>query len=148
MIVYRIVEEKFKDDISGYGAQLFGGRWNPKGKPVLYCAAHISLSMLENLVYLSHFQVPGKYFLLHIEIPHETIQRISPTSLKKKWTTDVEYTRWIGYQFLEQNGFVLQVPSAIVPEEDNFVINTSHPLSQQIKIVKSRPFLFDERLFI
>ena len=49
-MAYRIVDEKFKDDLSGDGAKLYGGRWNPKGSPLLYCSEHISLCMLENMV--------------------------------------------------------------------------------------------------
>lgn len=147
MIVYRIVESKFKDDISGFGAKLYGGRWNSIGRAVVYCAEHISLSMLENMVYMTSGITQKDYSLVKISIPNENIQSIDYKSLKKKWINDVEYTQWVGTQFLNQNGFVLKIPSAIVEEEFNLIINPDHVNFKEVKIISTKPFHFDERLF-
>lgn len=147
MIIYRIVDTQYKDDISGYGAKLYGGRWNPIGRAVVYCAEHISLCMLENMVYMMNDLSKREFSLIKISIPNENIQSIDYQSLKKKWIKDVDYTQWVGAQFLNQNGFVLKVPSAIVEEEFNYLINPEHINFGEIKIISAKPFIFDERLF-
>jgi len=147
MIIYRITHAKHKDDLSGEGARIHGGRWNPKGKPALYCSEHISLCMLENMANMVDDLIKRNFYLLCIDIPDQKIRSIDPEALKKNWIQDPDYSRWLGTQFLEQDGFILKIPSAIVNEEFNFMINPLHSEFKKIKVVKARPFYFDERLF-
>ena len=145
--VFRIVDAQFKDDLSGQGAKIYGGRWNPKGVPVLYASEHISLCMLENMVYMAQDLYRRPFHLLTLQIPLETVQDIDEKRLKRNWIKDMEYTQWLGSQFFQEDGFVLKVPSAIVKEEFNFVINTNHIHFKKVKIIENRLFYFDERLF-
>lgn len=147
MIVNRIVDAKYKDDLSGSGAKEHGGRWNPKGKPAMYCSEHISLCMLENMVYMTNDIIKRPFCLIQLDIPDEFIQEINHQALKKSWYEDIDYTRWLGAQFLNQDGFILKVPSAIVHEEFNFMINTQHERMKEVKIIQQRPYFFDQRLF-
>ncbi|MBL7771947.1 MAG: RES family NAD+ phosphorylase [Chitinophagaceae bacterium] len=147
MIVYRIVDSRFSEDLSGEGARLYGGRWNSKGISALYCSEHISLAALENVVYLNDQLIVRDFHLMHIEIPDQAIHTIDPKALKKGWHQDVEYTRWLGTQFIDQKGFILKIPSAIIQEEFNFLINTEHVLNSSLKIVHQQVFMFDQRLF-
>ena len=149
MLVYRITRSDYKDDLSGEGAYLFGGRWNSKGKHVLYCAASISLAVLELVVNFSRSSSPLKlsYHLLNIEIPDNSIQEISLSKLQKNWLTDEAYTQFIGDNFIDNNNLLaLKVPSAVIPEEFNFVLNPAHELFKKVRIISSKPYGFDQRL--
>lgn len=148
MIVYRFAAEIYKEDISGNGAKLFGGRWNNKGIPVLYASNHISLSVLELLVHnkdYSSFKAP---YLISIDIPASIVPAImNVAQLQPDWQQNTEYTRWMGDQFLKvNNSLILQVPSSIIPQEHNFLINPAHADIKKVKIVSATLFELDKRL--
>ncbi|MBC7866692.1 MAG: RES family NAD+ phosphorylase [Gloeobacteraceae cyanobacterium ES-bin-316] len=149
MIVYRLAIEKYKDDLTGTGAKIFGGRWNVVGLNVLYTTENISLSALEILVRAGKFLIPPDYMLLKIEVPDNlSFITISNNKLKKNWTEDIEYSQFIGSEFIKDNSAVaLKVPSAIVDEENNYVINPNHPDFKKIKLKAVSRFKFDDRLF-
>lgn len=150
MNVYRLCIEQYKDDISGTGAKLFGGRWNPVGVPVLYTTENISLAVLEILVRTDINHLPLHYFLLKLDVPEiSEVSVINKIKLRKDWKTDVGYTQWIGNEFIKSNkGLVLKLPSAVVDEEHNFIINSNHTDFKKVKITSSRKFIFDKRLFL
>jgi RES domain-containing protein len=150
MIIYRLAIEMYKDDLSGNGARLFGGRWNSPGLPVVYTTENISLAVLEILVRADTYTVPLTYHLIKIDIP-DSIQPLIITSakLKKEWKEDVAYTQWMGDEFIKSGELLLvKVPSAIVDEESNFIINPKHNDFKKVKIVAVKKFLFDKRLFL
>jgi RES domain-containing protein len=149
MIVYRITNSRYKDDISGAGAKLRGARWNMPGTGMLYTAENISLSALEILVHIGLSDIRNLYHQLAIFIPDDTIiKEINTHKLKPGWYEDEEYTSFMGTEFIKtNNSLVLKVPSAIIAEEHNFLVNPNHPDFKKIKIKKSKPFTFDERLY-
>jgi RES domain-containing protein len=149
MIVYRFAVEQYKEDISGNGAKLFGGRWNSKGMSVLYTSNHISLSVLELLVHNKNYSSYKDPFLISISIPDDMIPVLTAVEkLTAGWNSKIEYTRWIGDQFLSVNSsLVLQVPSSIIPQEHNFLINPRHKDFKKVKIVATELFELDKRLF-
>ena len=149
MIIYRLAIEPFKDDLSGEGAKLYGGRWNPPGKAALYATENISLAVLEILVRTDLYHIPPNYHLVKIEIPANVIPAIiRKNKLKPGWKNDTDYTRGMGYDFLQSsNNLLLKIPSAIIDEEHNFIINPSHSDSKKIKITTGK-FHFDKRLFL
>ena len=150
MIIYRLVRSAYKDDLSGYGAFLYGGRWNSKGQYALYCAQHISLAVLEIVVNYdrSVTSLLPSYHLIEIDVPDASVIEIDPKALKKNWSNDNEYTRFIGDQFLATGPeLVLKVPSAVIPEEYNYLINPSHPDFKKIKTGNIRLYGMDHRLF-
>ena len=149
MIVYRITNSRYKDDISGAGAKLRGARWNMPGTGMLYTAENISLSALEILVHIGLSDIRNLYHQLAIFIPDDTIiKEINTHKLKPGWFEDEEYTSFMGTEFIKtNNSLVLKVPSAIIAEEHNFLVNPNHPDFKKIKIKKSKPFTFDERLY-
>ncbi|MEP6674548.1 MAG: RES family NAD+ phosphorylase [Ferruginibacter sp.] len=149
MKVYRITTDAFKDDISGDGAKLYGSRWNTKGSAMLYTTEHISLAVLEMLVHLQFKEMPADYWLLQLNIPDTlTANEIDAAKLKLHWQDDPGYTQFIGNEFLRSlPAAVLKVPSAIIPEEYNFLANPLHTDFKKIKIIKSKAFRFDNRLF-
>jgi len=150
MILFRMAAEAYKDDLSGTGAKLFGGRWNTPGVPALYTTENISLSVLEILVHTGLELVPLLYYLLRLELPaNASVQVINRSKLKKEWKSDTAYTQWIGNEFLKADkALALKIPSVIVEEEHNFIINTNHPDFKKIKILSSRKFSFDKRFHL
>lgn len=148
MIVYRILNELYKEDISGNGAAINGSRWNSKNIKMLYTGEYISLSMLESLVHLRKIDIPEKQYLVTIQIPDVEFQDIKLSKLKDKWQQHINYTQWIGDQFIKNNeALVLKVPSAIVPQEHNFLINPLHATFKKVKIVNTELLELDKRLF-
>lgn len=150
MIVYRLVRSEYKDDISGEGAFLYGGRWNNKGVYALYSAAHISLAVLEIVVNYDRgiSAILPKYNLIEIQIPETFIIEIDISILKKGWTNDFEYTQYIGDEFLQSKSMMaLKIPSAVIPEEYNYLINPLHSDFKKIKITKNNLYGLDNRLF-
>ncbi|MEO6406762.1 MAG: RES domain-containing protein [Ferruginibacter sp.] len=149
MIVYRLAVAVYKDDLSGNGAKLYGGRWNNVGLPALYCTQSISLAVLEILVRTGINILPPEYWMIKLDIPEKiVIQKIAKTKLKTNWKTDIEYTQWMGSEFLKNDkNAVLEIPSAIVDDEFNFLLNPKNIDFKKIKIVSSEKFDFDKRLF-
>ncbi len=150
MRVYRLVKGEFIKDLTGNGSKLYGGRWNSVGLPALYTAEHISLAVLENLVYLKKYKKPPDYHLLTIELP-DSIEPvvINKGKLKRNWKDDPNYSQFIGDAFLRSGqGLYLRVPSAIVDEEHNFIINPNHSQAVKLKILATQGFHFDKRLFL
>src|SRR5665647_870811 len=128
MIIYRLATEMYKEDLSGTGAKLYGGRWNSVGLPVVYTTENISLAVLEILVRTDMQSIPLTYHLIKIDIP-DSIQQLSITTgkLKKEWKDDLGYTQWIGDEFIKSNKLLLlKVPSAVIDEENNYIVNPEH----------------------
>jgi RES domain-containing protein len=149
MIVYRFTHIRYKDDISGTGAKLHGGRWNEPGIAALYTSSTISLSLLEVLVNAHTLKELQSLTLMKIQIPPSiegSIQKLS--SLKKDWLDDFDYSRWIGSRFLKEgDNLLLECPSAVITEEMNYLINPEHKDFKKVKLLSSDEFRFDERLF-
>lgn len=148
MMVYRFASELYKEDISGNGAALYGGRWNSKGMPVLYTSNHISLSVLELLVHNSNFLTLRNPFLISISIPDDIAwHAVHLAQLPKDWHMHPAHTQKKGDQFLmDKKVLILQVPSSIIPQENNYLINPSHRDFKKIGIVNTSLFELDKRL--
>ncbi|RYY66930.1 MAG: RES domain-containing protein [Chitinophagaceae bacterium] len=149
MIVYRISNSLYSNDISGVGAKIYGARWNTKGTPLLYSSGAISLAVLELLVHsqFKHFSI--ELDLLTIQLPSNiTVAEISQKKIKAGWEKDAGYTQFIGDEFVRnRQDLVLKVPSAVIQEESNFLINPLHADFKKVKIAEIRSFKPDERLF-
>lgn len=149
MTIYRITNSAYSDDLSGTGAKLNGSRWNSKGIVMLYTAQHISLAVLEMLVHTSFKDYSIPLDLVNIQMPDNiSTAELSLSKLKKNWLEDIEYTRFIGDGFIESNqALVLKVPSAVIHEEFNFLVNPLHVDFKKIKISGITSFRTDKRLF-
>ncbi len=149
MIIYRITTTEFANDLSGEGSKLYGGRWNLAGTSALYTSEYISLSILEILVNINKNRAPIKYNLISLELPDLHISKIQYKNLKDNWHHYFEYTQWIGNEFLKNNSFLaLKVPSAIVPQEHNYLVNPLHKDFKKVKIVDSELLELDKRLLV
>lgn len=149
MIIYRISNSLHSDDISGTGAKIFGARWNTKGTPMLYTSGTISLALLELLVHSQFKRFSIELDLVTIQLPPSfKAAEISIKKVKDDWEKDHGYTQFIGDEFIRnKQDLVLKVPSAIVQEENNFLINPLHPDFKKVRIIETRSFKTDERLF-
>lgn len=149
MTIYRLALAKYRDDLSGNGAKLFGGRWNEPGMPALYCADSVALAVLEIAVRTGLNLIPPGYFLLSIQVPEKiSIRSIALNKLKNGWKDDLGYTQWMGTEFLRNNKYaVLEVPSAIIDTAHNYILNPLHQDFKKISLASSLPFAFDKRLF-
>jgi RES domain-containing protein len=148
MIVYRLANGEFINDLSGKGAKMYGGRWNSFGLPAVYTTEHISLAVLEILVHVKTLQTPLNYYLITLEIPENVpLVSIDYKKMKKNWKDDTSYLQSMGDEFLNsKKSLVLKVPSAIIEVENNFIINPAHPDIEKIKILNAENFIFDKRL--
>ncbi len=147
MIVYRLGNGSYASDLSGEGAKLFGGRWNSVGRSSLYTSEYISLCILEILAKANKHTTPDNYTLLTLEIPENLSSEIKLNKLKENWQIHLEYTRFIGDEFLKENEkLTLKVPSAIVPQEHNFLINPLHKDFKKVKIISTELLNLDKRL--
>lgn len=152
MLVYRICRSKYKNDLSGYGASLYGGRWNPRGVNLVYTAGSISLACLEYLVHNIQLLSSASISLITIEIsiPNK-VQELQLKNLPDDWN-EKSYlpitTQKIGEEFVENgDNYILKAPSAIVPMEYNYLLNPNHKNHKQTKIIDVKDsFSLDERL--
>ncbi|HET7114888.1 MAG TPA: RES family NAD+ phosphorylase [Hanamia sp.] len=149
MIVFRLTTGKYANDISGTGAKMNGGRWNPVGLAGLYTSQYISLAILEILVRATKATSPESYTLTSLEIPDNGVYQIQLKKLKNNWKFDLKYTQGIGEDFLNENqSLCMQVPSAIVTRENNFLLNPLHSDFKKVKIITSELLELDKRLII
>ncbi|KAA0991544.1 RES family NAD+ phosphorylase [Dyadobacter aurulentus] len=149
MMVYRLAARQYIDDLTGTGAKLFGGRWNPVGKACIYTSSHISLALLEKFVHANHQENMQRIALLRIELPDESdlIFHTDEKLLKESWPDDITYSQWIGEQVLSDSSVItFSVPSAIVPSERNYILNPLAKDFNRVKIISVTDFTTDFRL--
>ncbi len=146
---WRIVRKKFSADaFNGKGASDYGGRWNFPGTRLVYTAEHLSLAALEMLVHLRQVDHVG-FVCFRAKFGEEIIERVSRQSLGKDWRREPAspLTKDIGTTWAEDlRTAVLEVPSAVIPRERNYLINPLHRDFAKIAIDDSEVFLFDNRL--
>lgn len=149
MKVYRISKCDYITDLEGTGAARYPGRWNSKGTYVLYTAATPSLALLESVVHLSNIPIQG-YCMICLQLPDEGIGSISLKELPVNWHKHppADTLKTVGDNFVRENKFLaLRIPSAIMPEDNNYLINPAHPAFKSIRILYQRTIAIDERLF-
>ncbi|MDQ6762902.1 MAG: RES family NAD+ phosphorylase [Bacteroidota bacterium] len=147
MIAYRLATPQYAADLSGEGASIYGGRWNPVGIKALYTSQSISLCILEILARTRVKNTPVDYQLITLEFPENLLTDIKIFQLKEGWKSHVEYTQWIGEEFLKDNkSLIMQVPSAIVERENNFILNPLHKDFSKVKIKETEALNLDKRL--
>jgi len=132
----------------GEGAARYGGRWNSKGVPLIYAAGSQSLAALELLVHLSSDEVLAEFLIASLTFDASRMERCNASLLPADWRTDPAplALRAVGDEWFRQaRSAVLQVPSALVPDEANYLVNPEHPHFARIKIGPSRPFQFGPR---
>jgi len=149
-VAWRLARKPWAD-LSGEGARLAGGRWNSPGKPVAYLSEDAALPVLEVLVHLdlAPEMLPDDYVLMRVDLsPLESADPARWREHGPENLIDESNSKKFGDQWIEEARTpVLRVPSAIVAESFNLVLNARHPLAASIPDPTNRPFAFDTRLF-
>jgi RES domain-containing protein len=141
MFVFRIERQKYlREILTGSGAALSSGnRWNNFQTPMVYASASRSLAMLEVLTRIVSFEdLPSDRYLVTLEIPDQLdVEQLPLSALSENWDSfpAPSFTRELGDQFIRSGKHpVMQVPSSLVKEEYNFLINPFHKKSAAIRI--------------
>jgi len=136
--------------LAGDGALRAPGRWHSRGHRVVYCAQSPAAALLETLV---HFEIdiqgmPVRYRLLKIEAADDApIERVAVEDLPVNWTQTTEVTRELGDRWLVKgSAALLSVPSAIVPETFNVLLNPAHQDAKRIVVAQTGEHAIDPRL--
>lgn len=148
MRVYRVGNIKFANDLSGEGARLHGGRWNHVGTPCLYTSQSRSLAVLELSVNVSTASVLRYLSMVEIEIPDDILE-LDITALPGNWrdAPAPASTKDYGTDLLNKNPhLIIKLPSSVIPEEFNYLINPRHPLANGCHIIVVKDFVYDLRI--
>jgi RES domain-containing protein len=135
--------------LDGEGARLAGGRWKAPGRPVVYTSAQAALAVLEKLVWVDPEDIPDDLRLFQIELPDDIVPRVvEPDQLPKSWQQiGCPECAELGDHWLDSGtSLALSVPSAILPEERNVLLNPRHPDTHRLHILRTRSFTFEPRL--
>lgn len=145
--VYRLVRvERAAEALSGEGARLYGGRWNPPGVAALYASASRSLAVLETFVHVPLEARAMRFVLITLSLPprvqlHRYAKKAAPATLAE--SQEIGRARFAD----ARPPLALVVPSVIVPQESNVVLCPRHARFADVRVVAREPFSFDERLW-
>ena len=145
MVVFRIGRKDHISDLSGKGAELFGGRWNEKGIPALYTSSSLSLASLEVLVHTDKSLPPVDMAYAKIYVPDRMLS-MKLVQLPEN-TSEVEFgSKWLR----DKTDLMLKVPSVVLPYESdiefNLILNPLHEEFSKIFVAETHDFSFDFRL--
>jgi RES domain-containing protein len=151
MLVYRLLQAAYRHDpLSGQGAALYGGRWNPKGFSLLYTTESPALSLLEVLVHINPKHIP-EYYLVTLEVPDsKRSYRLDelPNGWRATGSAQPSHSQTFLLDWLRAPDCLLvEVPSAIIPVMNNYLINPRHALYSTCRVVSNERFEIDERLY-
>jgi RES domain-containing protein len=148
--VWRIVpEHRAANAFDGEGARLFGGRWNSPGTRMVYTSDSRALAALEILIHLTPPTMTHPLHLIGVEIEPDWIETIPNRKLPRQWTSAIisPATKQLGDEWIRSaRSPVLRIPSVIIPQEDNFLLNPSHPALAHLHLVRGTIFSPDPRL--
>ena len=135
--------------LDGEGGRRYSARWHTAGHPVVYLAGSPAGALIEILVHLelSEAKLPVSYKLLRISLPDSV--KVSALRLPKgeAWKDDVHLSRKLGDAWIaSRRSAVTRVPSVILSDTFNYLLNPLHPDAKSIRIVESSAFKFDPRL--
>ena len=142
--IFRLVRrERAADVMSGEGARLFGGRWSPPGAAVVYASESRALAVLEAFVHVTAEARTMAFVLYSIELPSRARLR-----RHRERPRSVHASQEAGRAWLDDgSALALVVPSVLVPQEKNYVLDVRHAQFARLKVSKPEPFSFDERLW-
>ena len=151
MRVWRICRKPYVDTaLDGIGGMYTSGRWHSKGNPIVYTASSAALAVLEVLVHVDPLTAPADLRLLAIELPDDlSIEVLEPITLPEGWHSvpAPAALQILGSSWLTSGRTAaLNVPSAVIKVERNFLLNPRHPEVQRVRILSDEAFSFDTRL--
>jgi len=147
VVVFRITTKRWAGILTASG---YPARWNSKGTHIIYTASTRALACLENLVHRSGEGLNQQFRITEIFIPdHITIKQISKAKLSDGWhqMNSYHHCQKIGDEWIEDaESLLMKVPSSIIRDESNILINPHHPEFSTIEVQNITPFSFDDRL--
>lgn len=149
MVVYRIGKTRHSKDLSGEGARLNGGRWNHILTPCVYTSQSRALALLEYTVNVNINDIPRALSFTTIEIPNDNILQLKIEELPGNWmqVPSPSSTKDFGSELLNAaKAAVIAVPSIVIPQEFNYILNPLHPDSKNFKIISTEDFVYDVRI--
>lgn len=147
MVLFWITQAPFAD-LSGKGGLYASARWHTRGRPIVYTASSRALAILERLVHTDPEDIPSNLVLLTVEVPGElSMEQVGSVPIETHGELLPAWCAAAGDAWLARGETVLlRVPSALVPEEPNFLMNPLHPDSSHLRVSETRSFAFDPRL--
>jgi RES domain-containing protein len=146
---WRIVKAKYAEDaFSGIASRKHGGRWNPPGVAVVYTSDSPALATLELLVHIES-DVLNDFALISCSFHEALIDQVDSARIPDNFRAvpPPAALQQIGYEWVTNGSSpVLKVPSAVVPEQFNYLLNPEHPDFRSIDVGQPRPFTLDYRL--
>lgn len=150
MIGWRLVKTRYVDSaLSAADAARDGGCWNPIGTPIVYCACTLSLAALEVLVHIRAGMQTARFHAVKVEVPDGSIEALDAGALPDSWRGIPcdPATQAIGRAWaVGLRSVAFRVPSVIVPQESNLLLNPSHAAFAHVRVMATFPFAFDPRL--
>jgi len=151
MRAYRLVKARFASTaLDGSGAKTHGGRWNSKGVAMIYTSDSVSLAALELLVHLHRSAVLNHYVLFSLDIPDESVMWLDEQAVPANWRADPppSSSAAIGDEWIASGqSLALSVPSTLVPQQRNLLLNPTHPTFKTVVDgASSEPFDFEPRM--
>ena len=149
MIVYMVGRAKYARDLGGEGARLNGGRWNSKGVPCIYTSASRALAVLEYSVNVNLDEIPRALTITTIEIPDSEILFLTEHNLPGNWRAipaPSSAKAFGDHLFETQEKAALCLPSSVIPQEYNYILNPRAFGRKEPVIRDIRDFVFDVRL--
>ena len=152
LLAWRLVRPAYADPslaFSGEGARRYGGRWNAPGRPVVYASLHLSLAALETLAHADRRRFERDYVAFAVHVPHALVLELRDEDLPPDWRARPVSAgaRAVGDAWLAQRpSAALSVPSVLVRQERNVLLDPTHPRFDEVRIGAPQRFRFDERL--
>lgn len=147
MQIYRLCKTEFAKDLTGTGAKLYGGRWNKINTPCIYAASSRALAVLEFSVNVNELLIPDSLSMVTLEIEQKSVKEVLFRNLPKDWKQCPfsASTQDLGTYLLEKGARILKVPSAVIEQEYNFILN---PLvaPPAFKLVEIADYPYDRRI--
>jgi len=147
--LWRLYRTRHGPGLDGIGGLFADGRWHTRGERAVYFGASAAIVVLERLAHTDPDLLPDDLRLARFEFPEPALETevAELAALPANWRHDENATRRIAARWRQQgSSCLLAVPSAILPEETNFVLNPEHPDAHRLRLVRERPFSFDPRL--
>lgn len=151
-MLWRLVKTRHADDaFSGEGARRYGGRWNARGTAVVYLSGGLSLAALELFVHLTAQDARLNFSAIRVEVPAAVkVQQLTIAELPDNWREEPppDSCKALGSNWAERaDAALLRVPSIIVPNEFNYVLNPAHADFKKFIVRAPQPFGFDARMW-
>lgn len=146
MKVFRLAKSKYINDLSGEGAKINGGRWNIEGIPCVYVGSTRALCVLEFTVHVKKEERPENLSFAEIIIPKCKILKLEVENLPSDWLNQTISQKIVSEILIQKEYLLIQVPSIIIPQEHNYILNPLHPKAKNVQIEKIYDFMIDRRI--